>query len=73
LTLGRIFSDQVQTVSSTLVDFTWGIIGLLAIVVLVQLLRRSHTHGSTKEARSLPESASGNFSDVSSDLRRDNV
>ena len=73
LTLGRIFSDQVQTVSSTLGDFTWGIIGLLAIIILIQLLRRPNTTASTEQLQSLPEPASGSFSDVTSDLRRDNV
>ncbi len=73
VTLGRIFSNQVQTVSSTLGDFTWGIIGLVAIVVLVQLLRRQHPDASSNQAGSLPDSPPGSFPDVTSDLRGDNV
>jgi membrane-associated protein len=40
VTLGRLFSDQVQTLSSTLGDFSWFLVGLAAIAVLIWLLLR---------------------------------
>jgi membrane protein DedA with SNARE-associated domain len=41
--LGRIFSDQVQTLSSALGNVTWVVVGLLAMIVLVRFLRQQRT------------------------------
>ncbi len=56
LTLGRLFSDQVQTLSSALGNFTWVIAGLAVMFVLLQLLVRHHRAAvSTAQAQPLPE------------------
>ena len=52
VTLGRLFSDQVQTLSSALGDFTWVIVGVVAMILLGRMLLRSSrpavaTEGST--------------------------
>lgn len=49
VTLGRLFSDQVQTLSATLGDFTWVIIGLLVVIVLARLLLRQWRMSSAPE------------------------
>jgi membrane-associated protein len=38
VTLGRVFSDQVQNLSSALGDLSWVIVGLLTMIVLARLL-----------------------------------
>jgi membrane protein DedA with SNARE-associated domain len=40
VTLGRLFSDQVQTLSSALGDFTWVIVGVVGMILLGRMLLR---------------------------------
>lgn len=40
VTLGRLFSDQVQTLSEALGNFTWVIVGMMAMALLGRLLLR---------------------------------
>ena len=40
VTLGKLFSDQVQTISALLGNLTWALVGVAAIVVLLWLLFR---------------------------------
>jgi membrane-associated protein len=42
VTLGRLFSNQVQTLSETLGNFTWMIVGILAMLILLSLLIRQY-------------------------------
>jgi membrane protein DedA with SNARE-associated domain len=43
VTLGRLFSDQVQTLSSALGNFTWVIVGVLAMILLGRSLLPSRS------------------------------
>lgn len=51
--LGRLFSDQVQTLSSTLGDFTWVAVGVATMLVLVWMLRRQRRAPETFSGRRL--------------------
>jgi membrane protein DedA with SNARE-associated domain len=53
VTLGRLFSDQVQTLSSMLGDFTWVIVGAVTIVVLVRLLIRQYRPAAVERSNGL--------------------
>jgi membrane-associated protein len=56
VTLGRIFSNQVQTLSSALGNFTWVIVGLVAMIVLArQLLRQYHQTAATEHIQPIPQ------------------
>ncbi len=49
LTMGRIFSDQVQTLSSALGNFSYVIAGLAIMFILAQLLLRHHRSTASAE------------------------
>lgn len=46
VTLGRIFSDQVQDLSGALGNFSWVVVGVLAILLLARLLLRQPGPGA---------------------------
>lgn len=49
VTLGRVFSDQVQTLSAALGNFTWAAVGLVAMIVLAWLLLRQRRSTAVRE------------------------
>jgi membrane protein DedA with SNARE-associated domain len=49
VTLGRLFSDQVQTLSAALGNFTWVIVGLAAMIGLGWLLLRQYRPAGAKQ------------------------
>jgi len=53
VTLGRLFSDQVQTLSATLGNLTWVIIGVVVMVLLGRLLLRPSRSAVAAERSSI--------------------
>jgi membrane-associated protein len=58
VTLGRMFSDQVQTLSSTLGNFTWVIVGVLLMIVLGRFLFRPSRPAVAAEQASVHQHSS---------------
>lgn len=49
VTLGRLFSDQVQTLSAALGNFTWVIVGVVVLILLGRYLLRPAQPAATTE------------------------